>query len=171
MRELVDLLIRSKVPHLIVGGHAVGMHGAQRDTVDLDCLIAAENRHAITEFLMGHGFEETSKQNSFSRFRHRSLVYPMLDVMEVDAEIWHRMWDASVQKTFTGLTVRVPTAGHCVALKLHAISQNPTREWKDGEDIVRILRANPGLFLRKDFEKLCERYALSEFAAKIWESL
>ena len=169
MRELVDLLIRSKVPHLIIGGHAVGMHGGQRDTVDLDCLIAAENRREMTEFLKSRGFEETAEKNSFSRFRHRSLVYPMLDLMEVDAGIWQRMWDASVEKTFAGLTVRVPTAGHCVAMKLHAISQNPPREWKDGEDIVRILRANPDVFSRPEFERLCERYALPEIAAKIWD--
>ncbi len=51
MRELVDLLVRSRIPLLISGGHALGMHGAQRDTVDLECVWVAERREEMKTFL------------------------------------------------------------------------------------------------------------------------
>ena len=112
MRELVDLLIRSGVPHLVVGGNGLSLHGVQRDTVDLDCLILAESRSTITAFLIEHGFDETSRHESFSRFRHRSLVFPMLDVMEVDAGTWSKMYPASREGMFFQRHIRVPALPH-----------------------------------------------------------
>src|SRR5438132_11065852 len=99
MREMVDLLIRSGIPHLIIGGHAIGVHGGQRDTVDFDCIVAAERRDEMTKFLQSRGFDETARHGSFSRFRHRSLSYPLLDVMEVDSDVWQKMWTESVEKS------------------------------------------------------------------------
>ncbi len=171
MRELIDLLVRSGVPLLIVGGHAVGMHGAQRDTVDLDCLVATESRQTLTDFLKTRGFDEMATHGNFSRFRHRSLLYPLLDLMEVDPGVWTQMWNGSVEKTFAGLKVRVPSVGHCIAMKLHAIRQNPEREWKDGGDIVRLLRGHPSALTREKLGELCARYGLPEFAAEIWSRI
>lgn len=171
MRELVDLLVRSRIPLLIIGGHALGMHGAQRDTVDLDCVLVAEKREEMKAFLESRGFEEAAHQGSFSRFRHQSLVYPLLDVMQVDAETWEELWAKSLPKTLRGLPMRVPAVVHLVALKLHAIRENPERERQDGEDIARLLRANPNSLPENELRVLFERYQQSELFAKVNPSL
>lgn len=158
MRELVDLLIRSRIPLLIIGGHAVGTHSAPRDTIDLDCVVVAECREQMKEFLKSRGFEETARGEGFSRYRHQSLIYPLLDVMHVDAGTWKEMWDTSVEKTLQGLPVRVPTVVHLISLKLHAMQQNPTRKLKDGEDIASMLRANPNAVSADELRQLFEHY-------------
>ena len=167
MRELVDLLVRSKIPLLVIGGHAVGAHGAQRDTVDLDCLVVAERREEMKAFLESRGFEETARHESFSRYRHGSLTYPLLDVMQVDARTWELMWGGSQLKEIRGLPVRVHAVIHLIALKLHAIRQNPDRELQDADDIVRLLRVNAHLYSNEDLRAVFERYQLLPLLDKV----
>jgi hypothetical protein len=167
MREIVDLLIRSRIPFMIIGGHALGLHGAQRDTVDLDCVVVAEQREEMKAFLESRGFEETARHAVFSRYQHRSLLYPILDLMQVDANTWEEMWVQSIPKTIKNLAVRVPGISHLVALKLHAIRQNSTRELQDGADIVRLLRANPDVISEEQLRNLCERYQLERLFATL----
>jgi len=171
MREIVDLLIRSNVPMLIIGGHALGMHGAQRDTIDIDCLIVASQREKLNAFLKSRGFEESARHQSFSRYRHDSLIYPLLDVMHVDEKTWDKMWSKSVMKSLDGVPVRAPAIEHLIALKLHAIRQNPLREGQDGEDIARLLRANPGAVVPEDLEALFESYELLDLFARLQKGL
>jgi len=122
MRELVDLLIRSQVPFMIIGGHALGLHGAQRDTVDLDCVVMAERREEMKTFLESRGFEETARHATFTRYQHRPLLYPLLDVMQVDDS-----------RTAGWLGYRAPDArqsrgrlGRAVAQPLRALSIGAT---------------------------------------------
>jgi len=171
MRELFDLLVRSQIPVLVIGGHAVGAHGFQRNTADLDCLVVAERRDEMKTFLENRGFEETARNQNFSRYRHRSLAYPLLDVMQVDRNTWEKLWTHSVSKTADGYPVRVPSVEHLIALKLHAIQQNPARKLQDGNDIARLLRANPGAVSAAHLEEMFERYALPELFAMIKQSL
>ena len=167
MRELLDLLVRSQIPLLVIGGHAVGVHGAQRDTVDLDCMVVAERREEMKAFLESRGFDETARHQNFSRYLHRSLAYPMLDVMQVDARTWELMWSGSQIKEIKGLPVRVPAVIHLIALKLHAIRQNPDREFQDADDIVRLLRVNARLYSNDDLRAVFERYQLLPLLDKV----
>jgi predicted nucleotidyltransferase len=160
MRELLDLLLRSRIPLLVIGGHAVGAHGAERDTADVDCLVVTERREEMKAFLESRGFEETATHQSFSRYRHKSLAVPMLDVMHVETAIWERMWEKAATKEIKGVPTRVPEVGHLIALKLHAIRQNPSREFQDGDDIVRLLRANPTAISPEKLRELFARYQL-----------
>jgi hypothetical protein len=167
MRELFDLLGRGGVPMLIIGGHGLSVHGVQRDTIDLDCLIHAERRSELTAHLTRHGFQEMARHQSFSRFRHDSLIFPILDVMEVDAGTWAKMESASVLGELFGHQVRVPAVLHYIALKLHAIRQNPDREDKDRQDIVELLRANREAVPVADLRAMVDRYAPAGF----WDTL
>ena len=167
MRELLDLLIRSHIPLLIIGGHAVGTHGFQRDTGDVDCLLVAERREEMKAFLESHGFEETARHEGFSRYRHKSLAYPMLDVMQVNARTWEQMSSESVEKDLKGLLVRVPAVIHLIALKLHAIRQDPTGEFQDGNGVVELLRVHSELVSTDKLRLLFERYQLMPLFAKV----
>ena len=59
-----------------------------------------------------------------------------------------------------GVTLRVPRPLHLVALKLHALKQNPQRLGKDWEDI-RYLLANYEWTL-EELTEVAERYASAE---------
>ena len=131
MRELVNVVARSGVPFLIIGGHGLAIHGVQRDTSDLDCMVVAEQRDEMTAHLQSLGFQEMGRHQNFSRFRHRSLVYPLLDVMQVERGTWEKIEAGSVAGVLFGHPIKVPSVPHYIALKMHAIAQNPEREDQD----------------------------------------
>lgn len=60
-----ELLAREEIPHAVIGGVAVCLHGYQRNTVDLDLLVRPEDLIAIRETLEAAGFEWIEKQAEF----------------------------------------------------------------------------------------------------------
>ena len=61
-KEFLRLLISERVEYLVVGGHAVGVHGYPRATGDLDVWIAVgeENAQRIAKALRRFGFASES---------------------------------------------------------------------------------------------------------------
>jgi hypothetical protein len=165
MRELIGVLARSGVPFVVIGGHGLAVHGVQRDTVDLDCLVAAERRDEISAHLLSLGFQEMGRHQNFCRFRHRSLVYPFLDVMQVDRGTWGKIEAGAITGVLFGHAIKVPSVPHYIALKLHAIAQSPEREDQDRNDIVQLVRVNRDAVTDAEIESLCERYAPAGFWA------
>lgn len=50
-------LLAAQIPHAVIDGVAVCMHGYQRNTVDLDLLVARENVKRIRETLEAGGYQ------------------------------------------------------------------------------------------------------------------
>ena len=72
MQALFDLIDRFAHPELVIGGHALAAHGVTRQTVDVDCLVAMENRQALDDHLRAGGFERGGETENFARYVHRS---------------------------------------------------------------------------------------------------
>lgn len=122
-------------------------------------MVTSGDHRRIAAMLAGKGFVESPQEAGFSRFRHPSLIYPVIDVMQVDEGTWSKMWLARRETELFGLPVCVPALPHLIALKLHAMKQNPPRLLKDGSDNSQLLAANPGRVSAGELEALCERYA------------
>jgi hypothetical protein len=56
MRHVTERLRAEKIPHAIIGGMAIGLHGFLRVTSDIDLLTTKEGLDRIHERLVGHGF-------------------------------------------------------------------------------------------------------------------
>ncbi len=65
-----------------------------------------------------------------------------------------------------GLTLRVPSLPHLIALKLHAARQE-SREGRDVPDIVALLEANPGVVPPAVLCELCARYGTPGIAEQL----
>lgn len=63
--ECRRVLDEAAVPHAIVGGVAVALHGYQRNTVDLDLLIRAEDQPRVRQALEAVGFVWQADQAEF----------------------------------------------------------------------------------------------------------
>jgi hypothetical protein len=59
------LLKARGLPHAIVGGVAVCLHGYQRNTVDIDLLVRPEDADVLRQALSGSGWEWDSAQKQF----------------------------------------------------------------------------------------------------------
>ncbi len=63
--DFLDALNEAKAKYLVIGGHAVGLHGHSRATKDLDVWIGedATNREAVLRALRAFGAPETAIRN------------------------------------------------------------------------------------------------------------
>lgn len=170
MQALFDLLGRFSQPLLVIGGHALAAHGVARQTVDVDCLVAVENRQALDAHLIGGGFVRLSETDHFARYRHPSDIVPDVDVLLVDASTFDKLNADGIPVPRSPIKLRTPALSHLIALKLHAIRNNPTREAGDLGDISKLLRANPGVISPGELTALCERFGPPQIAAKLQAS-
>ena len=59
------LLDAAEIPHAVIGGVAVCLHGYQRNTIDLDLLIRADDAKSVRHVLSDAGFEWNQEQAEF----------------------------------------------------------------------------------------------------------
>jgi len=167
MQALFDLLDRFSHPLLVIGGHALAAHGVARQTVDVDCLIAVENRQALDAHLRGGGFEQRDATENFARYSHPSNLVPDVDVLFVDASTFDKLHVGGIPMQRGSAKLQAPTLPHLIALKLHAIRNNPAREAGDLGDIAGLLRANPGSISASELAALCMRFGPLGIEAKL----
>ena len=63
--------------------------------------------------------------------------------------------------------MQTPALSHLIALKLHAIRNNPAREPGDLGDIARLLLANPNTLSTDQLRALCTQFGPPGIAAKL----
>ncbi|MBI1832230.1 MAG: hypothetical protein HYR84_12365 [Planctomycetes bacterium] len=61
-----EILAAAKIPHAIMGGVAVCLHGYQRNTVDIDLLVRKEDSQAIRENLERESFVYNEREKEFT---------------------------------------------------------------------------------------------------------
>ena len=158
MQAIFDLLAQHRLPMLIIGGHALTAHGVQRLTFAVDCLVATADFDALSQLLIRGGFSNVQHQQNFSAFHHDTPGVPKINVMRVDAATFAKMEAARKGWDFGNKRFAVPALEHLIALKLHAMKNNPERAGKDGWDIAALLAANPGAIPREKLRELCDRF-------------
>src|SRR6266852_1096941 len=60
-----QILAAAKIPHAVMGGVAVCLHGYQRNTVDVDLLIRPEDCEAVRVALVREDYEWNKKPKEF----------------------------------------------------------------------------------------------------------
>ena len=167
MQVLFDLLGCFSHPLLVIGGHALAAHGVARQTVDVDCLIAVENREALDTHLRGGGFDRTGETENFARYRHPTDIVPDVDVLFVDASTFDKLHVGGIPLQRGPTILRAPALSHLIALKLHAMRNNPAREAGDLGDIARLLHVNPGAISPSELAALCTQFGPPGMEAKL----
>ena len=167
MQAVFDILARFRRPLLIIGGHALGAHGVVRQTVDVDCLITAPDRSSLDEFLRNSGFTLAGETENFARYMHKSPLLSQVDVLFVDATTFAKLQPAAILLRDNTEGLRVPALAHLIALKLHAIRNNPLREARDLGDIAELLRANPESITPGELASLCDQFGPSGIEIKL----
>jgi hypothetical protein len=162
MKTVLEILAtdfpKQDVRVLLIGGWALQAYGVVRQTVDVDCLIAETSIDKAERILLQCGYKEKARTENFARYSHPALYLMDVDVLFVDAQTFEKMLSESRVYAMDSGDVRVPCLAHLVALKLHAIKNNPGRQVRDMGDIVEMIRANPEEFKPGELEELCRRY-------------
>jgi len=136
----------------------------------VDVLIAEGQAKPLEEALRRIGYEEVVRSEIFARYRHGSPELADLDVLYVDDGTADRMSRQATECLLDGTPCRVPALSHLLALKLHAIRNNPAREPRDFADIVELLRANTGAIGSDDLRLLCAKHGPEGMWRKLEEA-
>ena len=167
MHAVFELLERFPHPLLIVGGHALTAHGVERQTMDVDCLIAAADGPALEAHLLGGGFSRVGETEMAAQYAHSSEWIPNVDVLFVDAPAFDKLLADAVPFRTDFARLQAPALAHLIALKLHAIRNQPAREAADLSDIARLLQANPGAIKKEELAALCAQFGPPDAEAKL----
>jgi hypothetical protein len=162
MRTILHLLSeaisRGECAALVIGGYSLEAYGLERPTKDIDLLVAASGLPALAALLTGAGYQEVGRNNTCARYLHENLLHLPVDLLFVDSATWEKLWQASEAAMIEGAALRVPAPLHLIALKLHALKQNPGGRDQDFSDIVRVIHRRSGQIPRDELRALCKRY-------------
>jgi hypothetical protein len=151
---------------MLAGGLALVAWGSTRTTADTDLLVDDESRQALLERLRRAGFEVLQDADGFTNLLHTDREIGRLDLIWVEGETSRRVFAAAVERIGPDAAALLVTAPeHLVAMKVKAIREQPTRVFRDAEDL-RILLSLPDLdqnAVRATFE----RAGLGELHARI----
>jgi hypothetical protein len=127
-------------PFLVIGGHAVVLHGHLRNTFDLDLLISDSRFAAGRAALVSLGYRIYFETEAFLQLEAPESL-PPLDLMIVDDQTFDRIEATATEKVLDGEQIRIPDVLRLIALKLHA-TRDPNRrasetDWQDMTSLLR----------------------------------
>lgn len=153
---------------LVIGGHAVGAHGYVRHTGDLDLLVQGAKRAQWKELLISCQYIMVHEHPVFMQFKYKEIAGFPVDLMFVEDSTFEGLWKESVEVKIAGISGRVPSVNHLIALKLHALKEGRIhRRDKDKGDIIGLVKAAGIKVSSQEFRQLCEKYGSIELYESI----
>jgi hypothetical protein len=156
---------------VLVGGNAVNLHAYSRTTFDVDLLVPEDQAERWLAFFSRHGFAVFHRTSNFIRARLAEDPAGALpvDLMLADSETFSKIQEASAQAEIgNGLTLRIPSALHLIAMKLHAL-RSPHRfaHGVDLQDVRHLIRTAKIDVTGRDFAEVMDRYGSDEIRERI----
>lgn len=137
-----QLLAAAEIPHAIVGGVAVCLHGYQRNTVDLDLLIRKENSETVREILERESFSWQPRNAEFRAPSEVAVQFLLAgDRAGPGSEI--ALPDPGDERATTEIEgLRVLTLAKLIESKIACGQANLRRTHKDFADVVELIVQN-----------------------------
>jgi hypothetical protein len=127
--DLIGQAARSEnVLCVLIGGFALHFHGVDRQTVDVDFLVSPDDFAKLEGHLTRGGYRLGEKSDIFARFIPSEKPKLTVDFLFANSETVERIKAEGKIVDIRGREFVVPSARHMIALKLHAIRQNPARK-------------------------------------------
>jgi hypothetical protein len=156
---------------VLVGGNAVNLHAYSRATFDVDLLVPEEQAERWLAFFGRHGYAVFHRTPNFIRARLTTDPAGALpvDLMLADAETFSKIQRASASAEIgNGLTLRIPSVLHLIAMKLHALrSPHRLAHGVDLQDVIHLIRTAKIDVTGDEFARLMERYGSDEIRERI----
>ena len=157
---------KSGVRALLVDGLALGAHGVQRFTKDIDFLVCEDDLELFRSVMESHGLRQRFRSELCARFNAPDL--PFVDAVVVAATTFDKAWEQAVSHNIQGIAVCCASCRTLLAMKLHASKHGAAhRGMKDLLDILELVKANDIDVQAPEFVDLCVKYADKEVLCSI----
>lgn len=165
---IADVFGKAEMPYALAGGFAVNAHHVTRQTLDVDLLIAIDDLGKASCALQSAGYRKGLESPVVVRFKGDGKLFLDIDLMLIDPETLKKILKQSQELTIAGHSFRVVSLRHLIAMKFHAIKNDPeSREPKDLLDIIQLVRRNGMDLGGPELRKICEAYGTPELLKKI----
>lgn len=157
---------RSITP-ILVGGYAVLAYKIERSTFDIDFMLTIEQWIKIEKDMLAAGYSFISKTDSFIQLKNTQQELRDIDFILCDNDTFSKIVKDAKTTTIAGLNFLLASPLHLIAMKLHAISQNPNREFKDFNDIIQLIAINRIDIKNKEVETLFAKYSANKLYQRL----
>lgn len=137
-----EILAAAKIPHAIMGGVAVCLHGYQRNTVDVDMLVRKADSQAIRDSLQRESFAWNADANQFTSPSGVALQFLLADDRAgPDSEV--RLPDPGDERAVTEIEgLPVLRLARLIETKIACGLGNLRRTHKDFADVIELIVHN-----------------------------
>lgn len=158
---------KAGIDFVLIGGFAVNAYDFTRQTKDIDFMIADQDYEKAKKVFENAEFQEFEHEKTFSRWR-TNCAPPILDLIFTDRSSLTKLIEHGTEKTIAGRHIKVPSLEHLIAMKLHAMKQQPERrEWKDWIDVIQLIKVNHVDVKADHFRELCLKFGTEELYRRI----
>jgi len=164
---------KARIPILVIGGFAVNAYQVTRTTADLDLLMTEEYFEKAKSIFEREGYQLTVQERLFARWRSEKEPSSLaVDAVFVDPTTFASILKDSREQDLKGIHYRVPSLNHLLALKIHALKNNPNRRgFVDLHDVLSLTQTH-GIDPRSSsFKELCLKYGTAEIYDKILQNM
>ena len=165
---VADACKEAKISAILIGGQALASRGYQRLTLDVDFMVTEEDYEKLKPAISSRGYSEVVRTNVAAKWQGQSPDLIDIDFMFVDRATFEAIKKESKEEDYYDGKFLVPKVEHLIALKLHAMKQQPQRrEPKDLNDVIQLIRTNRIDVKAKAFESLCKQFGTDDLYRKI----
>ncbi len=159
---------KAGVPFVLAGGFAVNAHHVTRQTLDVDLLIVIDDLKKASRALQEAGYQKGLESSVVARFKGDNKLFLDIALMLIAPETFQKILKQSEELALAGHSFKVVSLEHLIAVKFHAIKNDPeSREPKDLLDIILLARRNGLDPAGSELRKMCEAYGTPELFKKI----
>lgn len=171
LKNLIAEFSRLDIRCAAIGGFALGVLGAPRQTLDLDFLVHRDDLEKLDKALTALGYTRMFHSENVSQYRHPETAWGSVDFVHAFRKISLAMLDRAKDYPALGgkQSLRTAQPEDVIGLKVQAMFNDPERRTQEQIDIERLM-AHYGHQL--DWNRIQEYYevfGLVEEAKKLRE--
>ena len=114
-------------------------YGLGRATQDLDFVTEAAAAAELVSWLESTGYETLHRSAAFSNHLHADRGLGRVDFIYVDSDTAETLFTAARRVEWGERTVLVPSPIHMIAMKVHAMKNDPSRTLREMSDVQHLL--------------------------------
>ncbi len=169
MRRLIQ---EQGIQALLIGGHAVNVHGVVRATQDIDFMMAAADENLVRSVMRAEGYTEQISHHNVT-FIHKPGSALRIDLLKVEHDTLRELWNERIYAELSsGVSIPVASLRHLLAMKISALHNNfERRQHKDLSDILELGRIHT-LSFQEVLQPLLSSHGsveLEELLRKAWK--
>lgn len=132
---LADFFEREKLPYAVIGAFGLHAYGLTRATADVDFVADSSAQPRLIAFLEARGYETLYASPGYSNHLHPDAELGRVDLVYVSGETSRRLFGDTRSLSIAGRALPVPSPENLVAMKVHAMQNDPERRHQELSDI------------------------------------